>query len=156
MDKKVGLLGYLSQVFMIYGITIMLLNVFCIIFGNKAKSVSSIFIFGNEALAISTMIEFFIAIALIIVMRFIFMTDFFIKKMPLFARVIMLFFSVLIIIIGFVLLFEWFPVKETGAWIMFALCFVLSCGISTIISIVSEKRENKKLEDALRRYKEEQ
>lgn len=156
MDKKSGILGYFSQVFMIYGITIILLNVFCLIFGNEAKSVSSIFTYGSKGIAISTMFEFFLAIALIIIMRFIFMTDFLIKKMPLYARIIMMFLSVLIIIISFVFIFNWFPVREVSAWIMFFLCFVLSCGISTVISIISEKRENKKLEDALRRYKEEQ
>ena len=33
MDKKNGLLDYLSQVFMNFGITVVILNVFCMIFG---------------------------------------------------------------------------------------------------------------------------
>ena len=57
-------------------------------------------------------------------------------------------------IIGFVLAFGWFPVTEIKAWIMFILCFIVSCVISTFVSVVSEKQENKKLEEALKRFKE--
>ena len=69
-------------------------------------------------------------------------------------RIILMFISVIAVIVGFVLAFGWFPITEIKAWIMFILCFIVSCVISTFVSVVSEKQENKKLEEALKRFKE--
>ena len=154
MDKKTGILGYLSQLFMIYGITVLLLNIFCLIFGEDAQAVSTIFSLGSNGVAVSTSLQFLLAVALIIILQFIFMTDTLIKKMPLTLRIISMFMGVLAIIIGFIFAFEWFPVTEIKAWVMFGVCFIISCAVSTFISLISEKQENKKLEEALKRLKE--
>ena len=156
MDKKKGILGYFSQVFMIYGITVLLINVFCMIFGEEAQSVSTIFALGNRGVSVSTMLEFFMIIALIIVLRVIFMTDIIIRNMPIYARIIAMFSGALLLTIGFIFAFGWFPVTEVLAWLMFIGCFIISCTLSTFISVFAEKQENKKLEEALRRLKEEQ
>lgn len=154
MEKKKGILGYLSQVFMIYGITVLLISIFCTIFGDEAKAISTIFSLGSEGVAISTMLQFLAAITLVTLLQFVFMTDAIIKKMPLAARSVAMFIGVLGIMIGFIFAFDWFPAAEITAWVMFAICFVLSCTISTAISVIAEKQENKKLEEALTRFKE--
>ncbi len=156
MDKKTGILGYLSQVFMIYGITVLLLNIFCLIFGEDAQTVSTIFSLGSNGVAVSTMLQFLLAISLIVILRFIIMTDAIIKKMSITARIVTMFGGVLIIMVSFIFAFGWFDVNEALAWVMFGVCFILSCAISTFISVLAEKQENKKLEEALRRLKEEQ
>lgn len=156
MEKKTGILGYLSQVFMIYGITVVLLNIFCLLFGKDANGFSTIFALGDEGLSVTTMLQFLLAISLIVLLRFIFMTDFIIKKMPLAVRIVLMFAGALAITLTFVFLCGWFPVGKPWAWIMFVICFILSAVISTFISVLSEKQENKKLEEALKRFKEEQ
>lgn len=156
MDNKKGILGFLSQVFMLFGIIVLLMSVFAVIFGDDAKEVSTIFSLGGKGLSCETLIQFLSAIAIICILRFIFMTDTLIKKMPVALRIILMFTSVVAVIIGFIFAFGWFPVTEIRAWIMFILCFIVSCVISTFVSVVSEKQENKKLEEALRRFKEEQ
>ncbi len=155
MDKKNGLLDYLSQVFMNFGITVVILNVFCMIFGEEAQTVSTLFQLGGDGLAISTMMQFLLTIALIDGLRVVLMTDLLIKKMPLAARIVAMFTSVFGITVAGVILFGWFPVEDVMAWVMFVGCFVVSCAISTGISIIAEKQENKKFEDALKRFKEE-
>ena len=156
MDNKKGILGYLSEVFMIYGIAVLLLNIFCMIFGQDAKELSTIFALGGDGLSIATLLQFLLAIALVVTLRFIFMTDFIIRKMPLTVRIVLLFAGALGIVLLFVFLCGWFPVNEPMAWIMFLISFGISCSISTIVSVLAEKQENKKLEEALRRFKEEQ
>ncbi len=156
MDKKKGILWYLSQVFMIYGIIVLLISVFCMCFGEEAAMVSTIFSLKDEGIAVSTLLEFLAAIAMIVILRFIFMTDIIIKKLPLALRIIAMLTGVLLVIIGFVFAFGWFPVTEGKAWVMFIACFMISCGISTFLSAFAEKQENKKLEEALKRFKEEQ
>ncbi len=156
MDNKKGILGYLSEVFMIYGIAVLLLNIFCMLFGEEAKQLSTIFSLGGQGLSISTLLEFLLAIALVVTLRFIFMTDFVIRKMPLPIRIILLFAGALGIVLLFIFMFGWFPVSEPMAWLMFLISFGISCTISTIISTLAEKQENRKLEEALKRFKEEQ
>lgn len=156
MDKKTTIFGYLSEVFKFYGITIALLNMFVFLFGEDAQTVSPIFAFGNKGLDIMTMMEFLAVIALNIALRMIFMTDMIIKKMPLAARIILMFTGILAVTVGFIFAFGWFPTAEILSWVLFVICFVLSCGISTLIAILAEKQENKLLEDALKRLKEAQ
>ena len=155
MDKKPTIFDYLSQVFMIFGITILVLNIFCLIFGELAKEFSSIFALGSGGLSVETMLQFLLAIAITITFRFVFMTDLIIKKMPLLARIIVLFAAAFLNIMVFVIVCGWFPVNNLLAWIMFLISFAVSCTASTLVSILWEKTENKRLAEALEKLKEE-
>ena len=42
MEKKKGILGFLSQIFMLFGIIVLLMGVFAVIFGDDAKEVSTV------------------------------------------------------------------------------------------------------------------
>lgn len=154
MDKKTTIFDYLSQVFMIFGITILLLNIFCLIFGETAREFSAIFAMGSAGLSIETMLQFLLAIAITITLRFIFMTDMIIKKMPLTARIIVLFAAAFLNIVAFVIVCGWFPINDLLAWIMFLISFAVSCTASTLVSILWERTENKRLEEALNKLKE--
>lgn len=156
MDKNFSIFKFLSQVFMIYGITTGLLNIFCILFGTSAYSFSTIFSLGNSGVGVATSFQFLLAVSVIVGLRFIFMTDILIKKMPLAARIIVMFAGAFVTMIVFIFLFDWFPADLFVAWIMFIVCFIISCFVSTLISILAEKHENRRLEEALKRYKEEE
>lgn len=156
MDKNFSLLKYLSQVFMIYGITTGLLNIFCILFGTSAYGLSTIFSLGNAGVSVATSFQFLLAVALIVGLKLIFTTDILIKKMPIAARIIVMFAGAFATILVFIFAFDWFPADMPIAWIMFIVCFVISCSVSTAISVLAEKQENRRLEEALKRYKEEQ
>ena len=155
MDKNISILKYLSQVFMIYGITTVLLNVFCILFGTSAHGLSTIFSLGNEGVGVATSFQFLLAVSLIVGLRAVFMTDILIKKMPLAARIITMFAGASAVMIAFIFLFKWFPANTPMAWILFIICFIVSCIVSTLVSVLAEKQENRRLEEALKRYKEE-
>ncbi|MDE6728418.1 MAG: hypothetical protein K2J80_10850 [Oscillospiraceae bacterium] len=156
MDKNFSVLKFLSQVFMIYGITTGLLNVFCILFGTSAHDLSTIFSLGNSGVGVATSFQFLLAVTVIVGLRSILLTDILIKKMPLAARIITMFASAFATIIIFIFAFDWFPADVPLAWIMFIVCFVISCIVSTLISVLAEKQENRRLEEALKRYKEEE
>lgn len=156
MDKSFSILKYLSQVFTIYGITSGLLNIFCILFGKSAYGFSTIFSLGNSGISVATSFQFLLAVSLIVGLKFIFMTDILIKKMPLAARIIVMFAGAFATMIVFIFAFGWFPADMPIAWIMFIVCFIISCAVSTLISVLAEKQENRRLEEALKRYKEEQ
>lgn len=155
MDKKFSILEFCSQVFTIYGITIVLLNIFCILFGASAQEISTIFSMGSHGLGVATSFQFLLAVLAITVLRFIFMTDILIINMPTAARIVAMFAGTFVIILVFIIAFDWFPADLPMAWIMFLICFVVCCTAGTMISLVAEKQENRKLEEALKRYKEE-
>lgn len=156
MDKKFSILEFCSQVFTIYGITIVLLNIFCILFGTSAQEFSTIFSMGNQGLGVATSFQFLLAVLAITILRFIFMTDILIIKMPTAARIAAMFAGTFVIILVFIIVFDWFPADLPMAWIMFLICFVVCCTAGTMISLIAEKQENRKLEEALKRYKEEE
>lgn len=154
MDKKFSILEFCSQVFTIYGITIVLLNIFCILFGTSAQEISTIFSMGSHGLGVATSFQFLLAVLAITVLRFIFMTDILIIKMPAAARIAAMFAGTFAIILVFIIAFDWFPADLPMAWIMFLICFVVCCTGGTMISLIAEKQENRKLEEALKRCKE--
>lgn len=156
MNHKPTILDYLSQVFMIFGITIFLLNIFCLIFGESAKDFSAIFSLGSSGLGVKTALQFLLAIAITIVFRFTFMTDILIEKMSMTARIIAMFTAAFLNIVIFILLCHWFPVNNPTAWAMFLISFIVSCTVSTIISVCKEKYENRQLSEALQKLKEEE
>lgn len=156
MDNKPTILDYLSQAFMIFGIAVLTLNIFCLLFGDSAREISAIFALGSEGLTVTTMLQFLLAIGITILFRFIFMTDIIIKKMPLAARIITMFAAAFLNIMVFVILCGWFPVDNIMAWIMFLISFAISCAVSTAVSLLKEKMENRKLAEALNRLKEEE
>ena len=155
MNKRFTFFGFLSQVFLIYGITTVLLNIFCILFGSAAADYSTIFSLAGAGISVAASLQFLLAVTIVILLRMLFMTDMIIKKMPLSARITAMFISVFAIIIGFVILFGWFPANDPIAWVMFIVCFSVSCVVSVIVSTAAERQENRRLEEALKRVKEE-
>lgn len=153
MDKRLTVFGFLAQVFMIYGITTGLLNIFCMLFGDDAEGYSTIFSLAGAGVSVATSLQFLLAVTIVTVLRMIFMTDILIKNMPLAARIITLFVSVFAEIVVFVFAFGWFPAGELLAWIMFVVCFGVSCAVSVIISMSAERQENRRLEKALKQVK---
>ncbi|MCH5325548.1 MAG: hypothetical protein J1E39_10110 [Eubacterium sp.] len=156
MDNKPTVLDYLSQGFMIFGIAVLTLNIFCLLFGDSAQEISTIFTLGSAGLSVTTMLQFLLAIGITILFRFIFMTDILIKKMPLAVRVITMFAAAFLNIMVFVILCGWFPIDNLTAWIMFLISFAISCAVSTAVSLFKEKTENRKLAEALNKLKEEE
>ena len=155
MEKKSTVFGFLAQVFMIYGITTLLLNIFSLLFGEAAYGYSTIFSLTG-GVGVATSLQFLAAITVIIILRMVFMTDAVIKKMPLAARIIALFGGVFAVIVAFVFAFGWFPADDPLAWVMFVICVTVSCAVSTFISLLAEKQENRRLQEALERVKGEQ
>mgnify|MGYP003420413277 FL=1 len=156
MENRPTILKFLQKVFVIYGITTLILNIFTLIFGDAAKEMSTIFSFGNEALGVKTAMQFLLAVVILVLIETLFTTDILIKKMKISMRICLVFVSIFAVISLFVAVFGWFPTDLALPWIMFIICFAISSAVSTIITAYSEKQENKKLDEALKRFKGEE
>ena len=156
MKRNETVFDFLAQILMIFGFCILCMSLFTILFGEDAQAFSSLFSLGNQGLAITTILQFLLTSAIITTLRFVFFTDGLIKKFSITARIICMFTLILVMMAAFILLFDWFPVKEWKAWVMFLGCFVISAGVSAVISGVKENLENRLMSEALERLKAEQ
>lgn len=154
MEEKKTIFDYLSQVLIVFGFTILMINIFCLVFGNQAKDVSAMFELGNQGIPTKIVFQFFCVSALIVGVRLVFFTDVFVKKMPIWLRTICMLTAIVIIIVVFVIAFDWFPTNMWKPWAMFFICFGVSFFGSYFVMIIRERIENKQMEEALRRLKE--
>lgn len=156
MEERKTFWDYLTQLFAVFGITMIILTVFCLIVGENAEGYSSIFQLGKQGIACSTMLQFLATSALITGIRYIFFTDRLIKRMPVTLRIVCMVSSIIVLIGVFSFLFSWFPVDEWLPWVCFLVCFAICATVSTLVSLAKEKAENKALAEALKRMKEKQ
>ena len=154
MDEKKTIFNYLAQVMIVFGFAMLVMNIFCLVFGNSAKDFSSMFALGNQGVQVKIAFQFLLVSVLTIGLRIIFFTDMLIKKMPIWLRTICMLVSVVIIIAAFIIAFHWFPVDMWQPWAMFFICFGISFLGSYFIATVKEKAENRQMEEALQRLKE--
>lgn len=154
MENRKTIFDYFGQTLMVFGVTILILNLLCYICGEDAKEFSTIFQLGKDGLALSTMLQFFAAAVLITIARIFFFTDMLLKKMSVAGRTICMLFTVIVLIGIFAYMFGWFPVDMWQAWVGFFVSFFLCFVVSAIISIKKEKMENQVLETALKKLQE--
>ena len=91
MENRPTILKFLQRVFVIYGITTLILNIFTLIFGDAAKEMSTIFSFGNGALGVKTAMQFLLAVVILVLIETLFTTDILIKKMKITMRICLVF-----------------------------------------------------------------
>ncbi len=156
MEEKRTVFDYLGQILIVFGFTMLIMNLLCLAFGNTAKDISAMFALGNKGVPVETAFQFLCVSALIVGVRFVFFTDILIKNMPIWMRTVCMLIAIILIIAAFVAVFRWFPVMMWQPWAMFFACFGLSFLGSYFVMVVKEKVENKRMEEALRRFKEEE
>lgn len=149
MIKKDTIFDFMTNVMMIFGVSVMCLLLFTFVFGEDAKAVSTIFALGNKGIALQTLLQFFVSSFLITVLEWMFFTDRIFKKMSLAVRFVLTFFSIVILIAVFATIFRWFPVNMVLPWVMFLICFAVCATVSVVLSVLKEKRDNAKLQNAL-------
>lgn len=153
MEEKKTVFDYLAQVLCVFGFGMLMLNIFCLAFGNSAKNFSAMFELGNQGIPVEIAIQFLCVSILIVGARFIFFTDVFIKKMPVWLRTVCMLTTVVMIIAAFVIIFHWFPANMWQPWAMFFICFGISFLGSYLVTAIKEKTENRQMEEALQKLK---
>lgn len=152
MEEKKTIFNYISQAFAIFGIIVAIFMIFSLIVGDSTEGYSSLFILGKEGLSISTLAQLLLLAVIITMVQVVFMTDKFIKSMSIVKRYILFFLSVMIAVVIMIVTFEWFPLNDIRSWVYFFVCFLLSCFISIIITILKERAEDRRMQEALEKY----
>ncbi len=154
MEDNKTIFNYIGQVFATYGIIIFIFIILGITTGDGASECSSLFEFGNQGFSIATLLQLFIFSTIVSVSQIAFHTDRWIKNMSLFFRNVLFFGVIVLTIVIFIIIFEWFPINSIKAWGSFILSFGTCTAIGVTFSILKEKAENKKMEQALNRFKD--
>ena len=153
MEDNKTLFDYISRVFAVFGVVILIHVLIGSLVGQDAGEVSTLFSLGSEGLAMSTILQLFALSVIVIVLQSLLLTDKFIKNMSIVVRIILMFVSVTCAIVAFVLAFKWFPVNDVKAWIGFFVSFAVCSLAGVIFTRLKEKAENKKMDEALEKYK---
>lgn len=74
------------------------------------------------------------------------------KMMFLWKFILQMIVSILIIVV-YIILFDWFPVSSIQAWIAFFISFMVSMGIAISLMIYRTKKEDKVYQDLFEEYK---
>lgn len=154
MQKKKSIFDFLTNVFVIYGVTILILSVLCMVIGEAAAEYSTMFAFGNDGLAAVTLLQFLLLAFLITAYQWICCTDLLIKNWSVTPRTILMFVLIIVTMGILAKVFGWFPVDMPEAWAGFFISFFVCAAASVGTTLLKEKIENKKLQDALERLKE--
>lgn len=154
MEENKTIFDYIGQFFATFGIIVTIFIVLGSAMGEEAKNISNLFSLGSEGLRLDTLLQLFVFALLLTFEEILFVTDRIIKKMPMAARILCFFVTVIITIVGFVICFAWFPIDDEKSWIGFLVSFTVCTVVAVGISLLKEKAENKKMEQALNRFKE--
>ena len=156
MEERKTIFDYIGQVLIIFGITICILNVFCVLFGEDAKEYSTMFSLGKEGLAVSTMLQFLLVSACTVANNFLFFTETFIKNMTVPVRTVCMVVVEVAVMAVFIIVFGWFPTDMWLPWVMFIICFAICFVLSLAFTVIKTRVENRKMEEALKRLKSEE
>lgn len=155
MEERKNILEYGAQVLCIFGFTMLCMMVFVSLFGESARELSPFFVLGKKGISLAVMGEFLLLSVVIVLLQALFFTDWWIRKMPVLGRTVLMVLSILVVMSVFIILFDWFPVRMWQPWVMFLLCFLLCFGGSVTVSVLKTRLENKKLQEGLKRLKQE-
>ncbi|MCH5270363.1 MAG: hypothetical protein J1E83_06390 [Lachnospiraceae bacterium] len=154
MEERKNLLDYLTQIILIFGITLLVITGICFLVGEDAREYSTMFALGSKGIPINTIWQYLMSSACIAGLRFLFFSDSVFKKMSITRRTIGMVISVIVLIGMFAYGFGWFPVNEPKCWMIFLVCFGICFVISAAVSIWKENTDNKQLSDGLKNLKE--
>ncbi|MCI8427069.1 MAG: hypothetical protein HFJ03_05990 [Lachnospira sp.] len=153
MIKKSTIFDYLTQIMIIWGISVLSLCLFCSLFGEVAKQYSSMFQLGKTGVAVVTLMQYLLSSVIITSLRWLIFTDILIKRVSIVIRTVVMFVCVILLTGIFAAIFQWFPIDDIKSWIMFFVCFFVCSCISVVVSAIKEKSDNKKMQEALEHLK---
>ena len=154
MEDKKTIFDYLGQLFATYGITVAIFIVFGMVVGEGAREFSTLFALGNQGISFQTLAQLFLLALIITVVQILFLTDRWVKNMQMLFRNVCFFGCICVAMVVFAVLFAWFPIGDVKAWIGFTVSFAVCTVISVVIGRAEEKAENRKMEQALKKFRE--
>ena len=153
MEEHKTIFNYIGQIFTTYGITVVIFVILGYIIGDEAAMYSSLYALGSQGYSLATLIQLLAMSVIITLTQILFLSDRWIRNLAVIVRSSCFFISVILAIVVFVIVFNWFPIGDIKAWIGFLLSFSVCSCIGVFVGRMREEAENKKMEEALDKYK---
>ena len=155
MKAHKTIFDHIGSVLITFGFSMIIMMIFCRLFGEEAGEISTMFQFGNEGIALETMFQYLVVACIIEILRSFFFSDRVIRNLSLTFRTAGMLISVIGVIAVVVVVCGWFPVDMWLPWVMFLISFGICFLVGLLIGNWKEKLENRKMEEGLERLKKE-
>ena len=132
---------------------ILVFTILTVALGEGAGQVSSLFRLGNSGISVESLLQLFAWTLGVCLIKFVFLTDVVFKSLSGGIRYILCFGLITILLVVFAFCFKWIA-NELKYWLAFLGCYALSTAVSVVVSNLINKKEEKKLNDALNMLKE--
>ncbi|MBR5371882.1 MAG: hypothetical protein IK130_06680 [Oscillospiraceae bacterium] len=147
---KKHLRAYFLNVMFAFGLTTAFLSVIVMLVGDQLKGETGLTMLGSEGIPIAFLLQFLLAVMIVMALRQLFLSDLCIKSMKPSLRVILFLITALLTMTGFILLCGWFPTEGLLIFIPGAVCAII---LNAVRLFRCENARNKELADALAQYK---
>ena len=157
MDQpKNPVLSFLSQILFGFGFAIATISIIGFMLGNEARDVSTMYRLGGEGLPYGTMLQFFLCVATLQILRIVIFSKAIFKEMLLLWRAVLMIAAGMLTAGAFAVGFGWIPIDRGSAWLSFILSYGICTGVGTAIMLITTKRKDKQYNKLLSQYKEKQ
>ncbi len=146
-------LDFFSRFYFIFTLEVIFVSVLGAWQGDDAIMYSSFYQLGNKGLSFTTLLQLGITAITISTLIQIFLCARIFERWLLVYRVMGLLLSIVIVMIIFIIVFEWFSVDFLPGWIGFLLSFGICFLGSTAGMLIRTRKEGRKYEELLETYK---
>lgn len=154
MREYKNIFDFLSEVLIIFSITILMFLCIVPLFGEQAKEISTMFDYGGGAIAIHTLVELLGMSFIEIGIKYIYSNERIVASISGIPRLLIMFSMNIGSVVVFAYLFQWFPFNAWLPWVGFGISFTLCVVLSIGVMNVKTKLDTKKLEEGLKKFKE--
>ena len=147
---KKHLWTYFLNVMFAFGLTVAFLTVVIRLVGDELKGETGMTVLGSDGFPTAFLLQFLIAVMIVMALRKLFLSDLCIKRMKPSLRVILFLVTALLTMTGFILVFNWFPPSGLTVFIPGSVCAII---VNAVRMLRREELKNKELADALAQYK---
>lgn len=154
MKKKEEMIRALSQDMCAFGVTVLVVMILACLIGEEAKEYSTIFSLGYIGLKIETLAQLLLLVVVVNGTRRLLFSDKWAKEVSMAVRLCLLSFLLVMYVILCAKIYGWFPLDNLKAWGSFFACIAFCMFGSSYLMAWKTDRENKEMEEALRKLKE--
>ena len=145
---KNRLVSFIKDFLEISASVVLVFTVLTVLLGERAGEVSSLFRLGKSGIAVESLLQLFVWSLGVCLLKLVFLTDVVIKSLSGVVRYILCFGLITVLLVIFAFCFKWIS-NEVKYWLAFLGCYILSTTVSIFVSSFINKKEDKKLNDAL-------
>lgn len=147
------LVNFIKESLFIFSVMVLFICTAGKFIGDVGKE-CSLYQLGKAGIAYNTIFQIVVVSMLITAFNMLIFSDRIFKSLMALWRLILLLASIILVIIGAVLIFHWFPANDPVPWIAFFVSFGGCFVLSSIVMLIKTRLETEKYEKLLTRYKE--